>query len=114
MLLKFTACYRSRYPNFSQNHVPLLLTPADRAGSCVRVFAILCRPVRSSLAIARVRRLLPCRSDKTYRTRRDDRSNYPEPVHILRAAFRVLSKLPSRRRVVCSFLLPPFIIVFAL
>src|SRR5713226_5236386 len=102
--IKLTVCRRSSHPNYFQNHVPLLLTPTDRAGSCVHVFAILCRPGRTSLAIARVRRLLPCRSDKTYRTPCDDRSNYPEPVHILRAAFGVPNKPQSRRRVDCSYL----------
>ena len=57
---KVTVCYRSRYPNYTQNHAPLPLIPTDRASSCVRGAATRRKLERTLLAIAGVRRLLLC------------------------------------------------------
>jgi hypothetical protein len=58
--LKCRDCCQRGHPNYFRNRVPQFLPPTDRASSCARGSAIPCRPERTSLAIAGVRRLLPC------------------------------------------------------
>src|SRR5260370_13699261 len=97
----------SRRPNDFRNLVPLSLTPTDRVSSCVCGAAIPCRLERTSLAIVEVRRRLPFPSSETGKPRHGARSRFPRPFDTLRVAFDVLCKPLSRRRIGCSFLLPP-------
>src|SRR6266446_8754114 len=101
---KCTVRFRRGRPNYFQDHVLQLLTPADRLSSCVRGSATPCKLEHISLAIAGVRRLLHFRGNETDKTPHGARSKFPRPFDILRAAFDVLCKLLSRRRIVCSFL----------